>query len=101
RSARAQKTTEMMSLAIQKFTPTSIERDCASLVVRSYQWTPAGGISAKMAVSVRSRGGTFQVFGMSALGHKQTCAAQKGMSALPPIATAKADICGSRIAVPN
>ena len=26
---------------------------------------------------------------MSALGHKQTCAAQKGMSALPPIA----DIC--------
>jgi hypothetical protein len=29
---------------------------------------------------------------MSALGHKQTFAAQKGMSALPPIATAKADI---------
>jgi len=28
---------------------------------------------------------------MSALGQKQTCAAQKGMSALPPIATAKAD----------
>src|SRR5262245_16535060 len=28
---------------------------------------------------------------MSALGHKQTYAAQKGMSALPPIATAKAD----------
>ena len=28
----------------------------------------------------------------SALGQKQTCAAQKGMSALPPIATAKADI---------
>ena len=26
---------------------------------------------------------------MSALGHNQTCAAQKGMSALPP----KADIC--------
>jgi hypothetical protein len=29
---------------------------------------------------------------MSALGQKQTCAVQKGMSALPPIATAKADI---------
>src|SRR5262245_46515812 len=29
---------------------------------------------------------------MSALGHKQTCAAQNVMSALPPIATAKADI---------
>jgi hypothetical protein len=28
---------------------------------------------------------------MSALGHKQTCAPQKAMSALPPIATAKAD----------
>jgi len=29
---------------------------------------------------------------MSALGQKQTCAAQKGMSALPPKATTKADI---------
>jgi hypothetical protein len=29
---------------------------------------------------------------MSALGQKQTCAVQKGVSALPPIATAKADI---------
>src|SRR5262249_16311685 len=28
---------------------------------------------------------------MSALGQKQTCASQKAMSALPPIATAKAD----------
>jgi len=28
---------------------------------------------------------------MSALGHKQTYALQKAMSALPPIATAKAD----------
>ena len=28
---------------------------------------------------------------MSALGQKQTCAVQNGMSALPPIATAKAD----------
>ena len=28
---------------------------------------------------------------MSALGHKQTCAAQKGMSALPP----KADMCSA------
>jgi len=28
---------------------------------------------------------------MSALGHKQTYAVQYGMSALPPIATAKAD----------
>ena len=28
---------------------------------------------------------------MSALGQKQTCAVQKGMSALPP----KADICGA------
>jgi len=30
---------------------------------------------------------------MSALGHKQTYAVQNGMSALPPIATAKADFC--------
>jgi len=29
---------------------------------------------------------------MSALGQKQTYAVQQGMSALPPIATAKADI---------
>jgi hypothetical protein len=29
---------------------------------------------------------------MSALGHKQTCAPQHVMSALPPIATAKADM---------
>jgi hypothetical protein len=29
---------------------------------------------------------------MSALGHKQTCAPQKAMSALPPIATKKADM---------
>jgi len=29
---------------------------------------------------------------MSALGQKQTCAVQKGMSALPPIATTKANI---------
>jgi len=29
---------------------------------------------------------------MSALGQKQTCAAHNGMSALPPIATVKADI---------
>jgi hypothetical protein len=28
---------------------------------------------------------------MSALGHKRTFAVQKGMSALPPIATTKAD----------
>jgi hypothetical protein len=30
---------------------------------------------------------------MSALGHKRTYAPQQAMSALPPIATAKADIC--------
>jgi len=29
---------------------------------------------------------------MSALGHKRTCAVHQPMSALPPIATAKADI---------
>ena len=32
---------------------------------------------------------------MSALGHKRTCAAQKGMSALPP----KADMCGALVYV--
>src|SRR5262245_41351726 len=32
---------------------------------------------------------------MSALGQKQTYAAHKLMSALPPIATAKADMCGA------
>jgi hypothetical protein len=31
---------------------------------------------------------------MSALGQKQTYSVQKGMSALPPIATAKADLQG-------
>ena len=30
---------------------------------------------------------------MSALGHKQTFAPHNGMSALPPIATSKADMC--------
>ena len=35
-----------------------------------------------------------QASSMSALGQKQTCAAQKVMSALPPIATVKADIAG-------
>jgi hypothetical protein len=38
---------------------------------------------------------------MSALGQKRTCAAQKGVSALPPIATVKADpnnlMLGSRV----
>ena len=38
----------------------------------------------------------FDTFGMSALGQKQTCAVQKGMSALHPIATAKADILADR-----
>jgi hypothetical protein len=33
---------------------------------------------------------------MSALGHKQTCAPQKAMSALHPIATAKADRCSAK-----
>src|SRR5215510_7328172 len=33
---------------------------------------------------------------MSALGQKQTFAVQKGMSALPPIATAKADMCAAQ-----
>ena len=32
-----------------------------------------------------------RLHGMSALGQKRTCAAQKGMSALPP----KADMCGA------
>ena len=32
---------------------------------------------------------------MSALGQKQTYAVQKAMSALPPITTAKADMCGA------
>jgi hypothetical protein len=36
---------------------------------------------------------------MSALGQKQTCAVQKGMSAIPPMATAKADIFADRGAV--
>jgi hypothetical protein len=34
----------------------------------------------------------FDVFRMSALGQKQTFALQQAMSALPPIATVKADI---------
>jgi len=34
---------------------------------------------------------------MSALGHKRTCAVQKAMSALPPIATTKADMCDTFI----
>ena len=33
---------------------------------------------------------------MSALGQKQTYAVQKALSALPPIATAKADICAAK-----
>jgi hypothetical protein len=34
---------------------------------------------------------------MSALGQKQTCAMHQPMSALPPIATVKADIRGPRV----
>src|SRR5262245_23295815 len=37
------------------------------------------------------RQGCFEKLVMSALGHKQTCAVQKGMSALLPIATVKSD----------
>jgi hypothetical protein len=37
---------------------------------------------------------------MSALGHKPTYAPQQAMSALPPIATAKADIRGRMLALP-
>src|SRR5262249_43780693 len=37
---------------------------------------------------------------MSALGQKQTCAVQNGMSALPPIATAKADMLEGHSALP-
>src|SRR5262249_39947229 len=48
--------------------------------LRSAEWGPA--------VILRSNNAQDR---MSALGHKQTYAAQKGMSALPPIATAKAD----------
>src|SRR5262249_52922906 len=36
-----------------------------------------------------------EVHWMSALGHKRTCAVHQAMSALPPIATAKADICAT------
>jgi hypothetical protein len=37
---------------------------------------------------------------MSALGQKQTCALQQAMSALHPIATAKADIIATLILTP-
>src|SRR5262249_18650447 len=37
------------------------------------------------------RNDPFVKIGMSALGQKQTCAVHQSMSALPPIATAKAD----------
>jgi hypothetical protein len=40
---------------------------------------------------VRAKGPQIAVGMMSALGQKQTYALQKAMSALPPIATAKAD----------
>lgn len=43
------------------------------------------------AVRQRSTAG-IDIQPMSALGHLPTYAAQKGMSALPPIATVKADI---------
>ncbi|MGA7210245.1 MAG: hypothetical protein WBX78_15345, partial [Pseudolabrys sp.] len=36
---------------------------------------------------------------MSALGQKQTCAAQEGMSASPPVATAKADIVCDKVRI--
>src|SRR5262245_22567008 len=42
-----------------------------------------------VAIGCDTRKG-YDAFRMSAFGQKQTCAVQKGMSALPPIATAKA-----------
>ena len=36
---------------------------------------------------------------MSALGQKQTCAVQEGMSASPPVATAKADIVCDKVRI--
>src|SRR5262245_26781194 len=46
---------------------------------------------AKDSPSYRFDRASLRDHSMSALGHKQTYAAQKGMSALPPIETAKAD----------
>src|SRR5262245_50828720 len=44
------------------------------------------------APSYRLKPGSLRDLPMSALGHKQTYAAQNGMSALPPISTARADM---------
>jgi hypothetical protein len=58
----------------------------------------AHGLTAPYRVDHRGHGaqsrkqGFVSVNSMSALGQQQTCAVQKAMSALPPIATAKADI---------
>src|SRR5215471_19888997 len=64
-----------------------------SLYMRPTVQKPAGCIKLDPSPTLRTRP-------MSALGQKQTCASQKAMSALPPIATAKADsgrrnICGA------
>jgi hypothetical protein len=45
-----------------------------------------------MKVSLWVNHDVYVLFILSALGQKQTCAVQQPMSALPPIATAKADI---------
>src|SRR5262245_12998253 len=54
--------------------------------------TAEAQISRILAVQIRLVKGHHTTVAMSALGQKQTHAVQQRMSALPPIATAKADI---------
>src|SRR5262245_34154216 len=53
--------------------------------------TAEAQISRILAVQIRLVKGHHTTVAMSALGQKQTCAVHQSMSALPPIATAKAD----------
>src|SRR5690348_1511576 len=58
---------------------------------RPHQASRQGIVAGQVSALKVARG----VFPMSALGQKQTYAVHQPMSALPPIATAKADMCGA------
>src|SRR5262245_36794095 len=58
-------------------------------------WVKSRHFAVQSACLLPPKATLIAFFGMSALGQKQTYAAHKLMSALPPIATAKADMCGA------
>jgi hypothetical protein len=73
--------------------PPRRERPCGHRPTeKRYELAPSHLLPPSGQRSVAAQNNTGNGRPMSALGQKQTCAVQNGMSALPPIATVKADI---------